>query len=250
MVTPNSILKYIGSFLGYGNLKSPFWFIGMEEGGGKEIDRRFESWEARGCRSAEDLVEFHQAMGNAKWFLPPVPLQTTWRHLIRVYQNAYGLESNIEAIRDFQMTRLGRAGISAVSSPCIFELMPLPSPRLGAWPYERFAKQHQELAFLENRQKYEDAVLFDRIQFLRQQIEIHKPRVVCFFGLKYVDHWNQITGIELSAQRVNGQGEEKSGIFRSGFNNSTLFIVTAHPSAPGVSNLYFNGVGRTIRCSL
>ncbi len=30
---------YMDGFYGYGNLAGPYWFIGMEEGGGDSLDR-------------------------------------------------------------------------------------------------------------------------------------------------------------------------------------------------------------------
>jgi hypothetical protein len=128
--------------------------------------------------------------------------------------------------------------------------MPLPSPNLGEWPYRRFAVQHRDLAFLESRRKYQDAIVPHRIQHLRRQIKEQRPRVVCFFGLKYLDHWSQICDVELSSQRVEGREGNVLGTFYSSSNDSTLFIVTAHPSAFGGSNTYFNRVGQIIGQSL
>lgn len=41
---------YMDSFLGYGNIQGSYWFVGMEEGGGKtcpEIAQRITQWENR-----------------------------------------------------------------------------------------------------------------------------------------------------------------------------------------------------------
>ena len=128
--------------------------------------------------------------------------------------------------------------------------MPLPSPSIGEWPYRRFAIEHGDLAFLENRQQYHDAIAPHRVQHLRQQIKEQRPRVVCFFGLKYLDHWSRICDVDLSSQRVVDKEENILGTFYSNSSGPTLFIVSAHPSAPGLSNLYFNGVGKAIRFNL
>jgi hypothetical protein len=45
--------EFMSNFYGYGNYAAPYWFIGMEEGGGdtiEEITRRLTVWDQRGRR--------------------------------------------------------------------------------------------------------------------------------------------------------------------------------------------------------
>jgi hypothetical protein len=187
-----TILKYINTFLGYGNPKSPFWFIGMEEGGGNDsgqVEHRFKVWNQRGQNATEDLVEFQKEIGITKWFVPPKPrLQATWKKLIRIYLSANGREAvpDVEAIRDFQVNRLGRRQISPKSpSPCLFELMPLPSPGLDECPCYWLAEQYPGLTFLNDRDDYTEKIRAKRIELLRQHIRRYQPAVVCFYGMDY-----------------------------------------------------------------
>ena len=37
MLNDKTLESYIHNFYGYGNPRAPYWFIGMEEGGGEDI---------------------------------------------------------------------------------------------------------------------------------------------------------------------------------------------------------------------
>jgi hypothetical protein len=53
---------YMKVFYGYGSWKAKYWFVGIEEGGGKtfeEVTRRLDTWDRRGRRDIEDIREFH-----------------------------------------------------------------------------------------------------------------------------------------------------------------------------------------------
>ena len=54
------IKSYMSGFMGYGNVRSKFWFVGLEEGGsGKEevVKRKILSWHKRGRNKVEDLSQ-------------------------------------------------------------------------------------------------------------------------------------------------------------------------------------------------
>ena len=80
------IKKYMSNFFGYGNLKSDYWFIGIEEGGGKtekEVIDRIKTWNMFGENTVEDLAKFHKKINNplakmGSYF----PL--TWQSYIRI----------------------------------------------------------------------------------------------------------------------------------------------------------------------
>ena len=64
MLDPIALENFIQSFVGYGNLESDVWFIGMEEGGGvteNEVRARLEAWVNRGQLQIENVCEFHVA---------------------------------------------------------------------------------------------------------------------------------------------------------------------------------------------
>lgn len=56
----------MSSFFGYGNLSSPYWFIGKEEGGGASLEENFQRilvWEKLGKSSTVDSIQYHQTLG-------------------------------------------------------------------------------------------------------------------------------------------------------------------------------------------
>jgi hypothetical protein len=55
--------SYAIKYYGYGHYGAPFWFVGMEEGGGDAIERvraRLTAWDTRGRRELEDLEPFRR----------------------------------------------------------------------------------------------------------------------------------------------------------------------------------------------
>lgn len=54
------LLAYMDGFYGYGNYQAPYWFVGMEEGGGDssaDVSSRLKIWNERGRQELEDLHE-------------------------------------------------------------------------------------------------------------------------------------------------------------------------------------------------
>ena len=82
------------NFWGFGQYESDFWFVGMEEGGGNEIDevsKRLRSWKALGSKELVDNYEYHQGIPGyeyERFFEGNIRLQMTWAKLIRVYLNS------------------------------------------------------------------------------------------------------------------------------------------------------------------
>jgi hypothetical protein len=61
------LLDFMNAFYGYGNYKAPYWFIGMEEGGGdsfEEVTKRLSVWDRRGRRELEDAAEYFEEVGR------------------------------------------------------------------------------------------------------------------------------------------------------------------------------------------
>jgi len=249
------ILNYIRIFLGYGNLKSTFWNVAMDEGGGNrwnELHARFTVWAARGAVPVEDLREFHLAIRITRWFIPavplgPIPLQPTWRQMIRVFLNATGVAVAIPGLQAFQANQLGRQNTPPVS-PCVFDLMPLPRAGQNAWPYAHLAQQYPQLSFLADRATYFAEVRPPRIELLRNCIKKHRPKVVCFYaiGKKYLVWWNEIAGVALQPQPLHNPNGQLLGNFCIAQGNGTLFVVARHPTEHGVTNDYFDAVGRRV----
>jgi hypothetical protein len=254
------ILNYIDTFLGYGDPNNPVWFIGMEEGGGNDLNQlllRFRIWNQRGAHETEDLVHFANEIGITRWFGPErVRLQPTWRRLIRIWLRAYGVEANNEEIRIVQANCLGRDAVPLPEpctrpSPCLFELMPLPAQAIDEWPYQALAQLYPQLQFLYDRNDentYADCVAPKRTELLRQRIHNSRSlKIVCFYGMDYLNAWQDIAGVQFNCQQLRDLNGNNLGNYCAEQRNGTHFIVSLHPAAIGVRNDYFNALGQIIQ---
>jgi hypothetical protein len=228
--------EFAHGFYGYGNYSGDFWFIGMEEGGGNsfaEIAKRLSIWAKRGKREIEDVAEYHVEIGITHFFNDSPKLQPTWNKLIRILLSHDNQVPTTEQVREYQRTVLGRSN----GSTCLVELLPLPSPSTGHWLYAR----HSHLPYLANRATYKRTCLPPRILHLKQRINEHEPKAVIFYGLSYWEHWQEIAGVNFLP--------ESDGLY-IGHKGASLFIVTKHPAAKGVTSEYFHQVGKMIAVQL
>jgi hypothetical protein len=219
------------TFYGYGRWNAPIWFVGMEEGGGNSvqvIQRRLDDWAARGREELQDLPDTGKAMGDTCWFIERPKLQRTWSILIRIAMVIDGREPTTAAIREYQKCHLGRHD----GENCLVELLPLPSPSTQHWFYAAASL----LPYLESRQKYCDELIPTRIAHLRQRLDTHKPRAVIFYGTAYSPHWQQIANVDFESRVGTGYG----------YSEHTVFAITRHPAAKGVTTAYFQQVGKQI----
>jgi len=119
----------------------------------------------------------------------------------------------------------------------LLELLPLPSPSTGEWLYDYF----NDISYLKNRDAYKRVILRPRISALKECIDKYKPKVVVFYSFGYREYWRRIASVEFEKQKVG---------FEVGTNRETSFVITKHPAAIGVTNDYFNAVGRFIYGSM
>lgn len=229
MLDSQLLHDFMRGFYGYGNLAAKYWFIGLEEGGGKSIEElrlRLEAWDELGRPQLADLNEFHNRARIATWTGERPPLQATWKQLIRIVLSAEGRDGNIEAVRAYQRDLLGRRH----SDTAIIELMPLPSKSIVAWPYGAVGDA------ISDRSTYSVTILPDRISGIRDLIAQYRPQIVVFYGLNARDTWSALAGGVFV----------KSGKDSFGFHStsSTLYLMTKHPVAHGATNVEFEAVGR------
>jgi hypothetical protein len=229
------LTEFFQTFYGYGNYSGQFWFIGMEEGGGNsfsEINTRLTAWANRGKNELEDLAEYHNDIGVRDWFNNKPKLQPTWNKLIRILLSSSGELPTTEQVREYQKTLLGRL----IGDTCLLELLPLPSPSIGKWLYA----QYSQLPYLKDREIYKQECIASRITHLQDRINQYQPKVVIFYSLSYQDYWKKIAGVDFH------QNSDKIHTDRS---ESTLFVMTKHPAAQGVTSDYFHQVGQLIATS-
>jgi hypothetical protein len=250
MLDDELLEEFMHGFFGYGSFVAPFWFIGMEEGGGTshdEIAARLNAWKQRGKRALEDLPAYHDAFAAmlpedkrksiTKFFGEEPSLQATWKRIIRVLFAATGIDTNEDNIGAFQRNGLGRQS----GNTCVAELLPLPSPSSDRWD---FYSEQSSIPYLANRDAYSERLRPERIRYLREKIREGKPKAVIFYGIKYLRWWREIANTKFT----------REGIFslHTAVANSILFVVMLHPtpSRGALSDDYFDQVGKAVCAKL
>jgi hypothetical protein len=225
---------FMEKFVGYGNFSAPYWYVGMEEGGDstdESLTRRLSVWQKRGRSSLEDLREYHLCTGLEEFFGPSAKLQTTWKQLIRITFSAEARPCDPEEMREYQAQKLGRRH----GETALLELYPLPATSLSHWPYGSLS----DLPLLRDRKTYHRDLASMRIQLIQRLVDEHQPRFVVMYGTTYRKLWERIHGGRLDQYRGLGVYRGKRG--------HTELILVKHPAAKGVTNEYFESVGRCLR---
>lgn len=241
-----TLLTRLESFWGFGNYASQYWFVGMEEGGGNEIQevsKRLSVWEQLGSPELIDNFEYHKGIsgyGYENHFQGKIKLQPTWAKLIRAYLNAENpnKEYSVDDIKKFQAQSWGRSN----SNNCLLDIFPLPSPSAHDWYYDKWCT----IPILQSRDTYKNALQAKRIDSLQQKISIYKPKVVMFYAFdnNYIKLWEQVAEINFTAKNNFKIFREKSAYVSK--RDETLFVVTYQPSAIW-NNEYWNNLGKLIR---
>ena len=184
------------TFEGFGNKKAPYWFLGMEEGGG----------------SMEQLLERAKSFGPVEHLhcsLSKIGLDTkyhyvaVWRSmsmLIMAIQGTPGWQEKSSAL-EYQATKLGRAD----GDTFLTELMPLPCPNMTSWPYQ---------SIFPTKSNYYESVRPRRINWLRSEFDTFRPRYVICYGkgnwpyykeiFSDVEFWSEPIENVLIGQREHG----------------------------------------------
>jgi hypothetical protein len=238
--------SYINTFYGYGNYRGRWWFVGMEEGGGTTIEHcknRIMKWKARGRNELDDLQGFHSAIAlKEPWvkrhFAEQPKIQTTWGKLIRIVLAAEGRPTSLDDVKIYQRDQLGRS----TNNNCLLELLPLPSPSTGHWVYEG----HSALPQIQARQEYKEYYAPRRAEHIRERVEEYRPPVVVFYSVNwwYRQWWQKIAGVDFAEERIG------SDLLLIGNDMHTVYAITKHPAAKGITNDYFHQVGRRIAARL
>jgi hypothetical protein len=240
--------EFTNSFFGYGSLDAPNWFVGMEEGGGKskaEIESRLRSWDAAERAAVVDIVEFGSNAGleeHLQWFQGErPPLQSTWMQLIRMVLARGGASFATSSVRTYQRDAFARTG----GGECLLELMPLPSPSVGDWHYDEWFN----LPWLRSRSVYQEHMLERRVERLAELVDCHNPEAVVFYSRTYLDHWCRIVGAaadhfeQVVVVERDGREDLTALVLEQG---NTKFVVCSHPGAFGVTNSYFERIGKRL----
>jgi hypothetical protein len=228
---------FMREFYGYGSYCAKAWFVGMEEGGGddlQEIQRRLTAWDTRGRRELEDLPAYHTDIKITRHIGPNARLQTTWSRLVRVFLASERLAPTRESVRAYQGARFG----TSPGDTCVVELLPLPSPDAEHW---HNYSDHSALPYLRTRGEYEEHVRSARIEHLQQRLSDHTPRFVVFYGSgkEQMERWELLSGARFEPTPLDATFISKPG--------AVLLVAMKHPAEPtGIPNKYFDQVGLLI----
>ncbi|MGD0003491.1 MAG: hypothetical protein ABSE06_04605 [Anaerolineaceae bacterium] len=233
IIASEKLESFINGFYGFGNYSGPYWFVGIEPGGGdsfEDIVKRIQIWEDAKKPEVMDVAEYHLCLGIRKYFEDPVVLQPTWNRLIRIILSSKGYKVTPDLVRQYQKNDLGRIG----KESCLIELLPLSSPRIKYWIMGSLT----ELKYLQEKSAYYKHCIPCRAEHIKKSIMEYRPKVVVFYGLAFFKYWKDIAEVDFTE-------ESPDGIFL-GRAQDTVFIIVKHPVAFGIKNDYFHRVGKLI----
>lgn len=214
------ILKRLKNFWGYGNLKAPVWFVGMEEGLGSTEGIPLERFQSTDGKVVVDITS-NTSADHQSLFKEGAKTQPTWRPLIIIlFYLRFGRVPTLSEIRDYQINHFGRT----TSPHAILELMPLPakSTKKADWIY-----QDVPLIGLTNREEYLATYLPERVQALKLLIEKHQPKLVLFYSRSYLNEWQSII-----PKKLKEVIPDKLHMVKV---DKTIYAVTPHPTSRGLS---------------
>jgi hypothetical protein len=208
------LTAFMERFYGYGNLKAPMWFVGIEEGGGKsfeEVEQRIRVRDERRRREqreteVEDLQNFH-----AEAEIPIDKLQRTWRAPIVAVLTATDRPTDRSSLLEYQKDELG----SSFGETCLLDVLPLPKPGKTDWPYAEWSS----LSSLATRNTYIRTYKKGRVERILRMIRRHEPTIVVFYG----DPGEWKARLPPAAH--------KEPAFQTGRLGSSRWIITDHPIA-------------------
>lgn len=172
-------LNHVLTFEGYGNKCAPYWFLGMEEGGGSMEQLRER---ANSFGPVEDLYTAHVKLGFENMYRH-VPV---WRIMSKLILAINGADNwqQTDSAREYQATKLGRSD----GETFLTELMPLPAKSTGVWPYP---------LIYPTRDEYYADIRPGRIKWLRSKISAAEPRFVICYGKGNWRYYKEIfSGVE------------------------------------------------------
>ena len=226
------IKKRLETFWGYGNLKGDTWFVGMEEGIGRNEGFPLERFISTAGKAVVD-IRGNLAVDHNVFFEQAAPTQSTWRPLIFILLSLkLGRIPKLSEIREYQISTFGRTQ----SDHAVLELMPLPSRSVKAsdWLYSDVP-----LTGLTSRKEYLKTYKPARVEALKALIEKHQPKLVLFYSRSYLTDWQHIVPKPLK--------EVIPGRLHIAKANGTTYAVTAHPTSRGVSTEDWEKVAKCLR---
>jgi hypothetical protein len=180
----------------------------MEEAGGGESNLRTRL----NFQPVMDNAKAHEIFGWTRHHKGKRTIQPTWRGMCCIMLRLQGIAPTRHNIRTYQAEQLGRTH----GNTLLTELMPIPKPKVGHWPYGELMPQFA------SREAYYAAVKPQRIKLLRELVDTHQPKVVIGYGKGF---WSSYKAV-FAPMTFARQGQ-----FDVGTGGKTLVILTHHFTA-------------------
>jgi hypothetical protein len=199
--------RRILGFLGYGRLSAPVWFIGLEEGLGKQdsVDWARNLRERGTWDEVMDLDRAHLLLheGGAPMRISIKPPRTpTWRWMAKICRALAGNSgwSDSQAAEEYVKRRLGRTD-PAIGETFLTELSPIPSKKV--------AENREWLRLFRRAGPDCDHLIWQRSVRLRAMIEENRPKFVFCYGSENPENNAKFKSFfsERSWQRVGEKSE-------------------------------------------
>jgi hypothetical protein len=219
-------------FYGYGNLRSDYWFIGMEEGGQNTIEEFYENYvENWDGKESTDMLDGVNKEAEDMFFNDKAKIQKTWGGIIKLLLSIENGPTDKESILNFQKTNLGRIN----GNNLLLELLPLPNRSIENWGYHSLG-----LPQFDTRENYLKYFLPKRIMQIKELISKYNPKVVVFYSTtkEYLKSWKEIMQID------NNTFIPLPFITKI---NEIIFVICKHPAAYGLTNEYYPEIGKNVR---
>lgn len=239
-ISKNLLTEFMDKFFGYGNLNSPYWFIGKEEGGGNSLEenlQRILTWKEFGKTNTVDLIEYHNQLKVIDFNINKI--QQTWTKICLILLEIQGQNSDTESRRFCQQKELGRI----LGNNCLLELMPLAAKSVGSRWY--WGDVFEEYFGISKRKDYFSLIAPQRTKSLRGMIAKYHPKLVLFYSTDkiYLDIWSEIVG----GAKWDWIHLSKSMKYALVEKDGCLYVVTTHPTMKGITNNNFSEVGKSIK---
>lgn len=173
------IEKPILNFIGYGELESPYWFIGLEEGFHQGTfsleDQHVSRLKYSEVMDLEEAMVMTEGWNNLNHKLDNLKTRT-WEFIAKLVMTLenkswYGVENKNRIVKEYILSNIG----NRKGNTLLIEILPLPKASKNSWP--DFYKKY----FL-SRKKYESRITKYRIKLLQEKISENKPKYIIGYG--------------------------------------------------------------------
>ncbi len=202
MLSKELIQNRINNFWGYGSLESPVWLVGMDERfdpseSQEMLEDQFLYAEANMVdgmlNASRSKIDEWRHLANMEPFLVNGDLQSTWKYPIALYLYLHSgipltIDERSNVIKEYQRNILADANKRETAT---LELSPLPCPSTKEedWIYGSL-----DIEGISSRKEYEKNYLQGRAEKLKGLVQRHKPKLVIFYSMKYLNYWEKIIG--------------------------------------------------------